>query len=242
MKTFTQLPIDQNSAVKPDTFNVNAGTYIAELNGGLNGNNLPVHSVSTSNIAGSRPYTDIAGSVSGKYAPLQTQGYFWKRRSSSFEGGTDVWTPITTIDLKVDDWSRGWNKLSNLTSWNNFDLQFRAEEGMLSGCANIDWQHGTDTLLCQSGDPVINFSGERGEDWWTDWGVFVNDVLVARSGKIPPKRHTTQLPFSIPVGSVGVSIDIRWQSNISDYATIGLPHGSELLIFSAETWCRNTYR
>lgn len=240
MKTFTQLPITSQGAVKPDTFNVNAGTYIGELNGGLNGNNLPVNSVVTLNIMGSQPYTDISGGVTGKLAPLQTQGYYWKRRSSSFEGATDVWTPITTIDLKTDDWSRGWNKLSNLTSWSSFDLAFETVEGMLSGCANIDWQHGTDTLLCDLSG--IAFSGERGEDWWTDWGVFVNDVLIARSGKMPPKRHTTQLPFSIPVGSNGVTIDIRWQSNISDYNTTGEPHGSELLIFSAETWARNTYR
>tara|TARA_R110002126_G_scaffold84445_3_gene205199 strand:- start:746 stop:1471 length:726 start_codon:yes stop_codon:yes gene_type:complete len=239
-KVFQQLPFGASFAVKPDTFNVDGPTLINELNGGLDGNNLPVLSVETTNIAPSQPVTSIAGAVSGRLAPLQTQGYFWKRRSSSFEGGTDVWTPIVTIDLKTDDWSRGWNKLSNLTNWTSFDLVFDALDGTLVGCANIDWQHGTDTLLCSSGG--LSFSQPRGNDWWCEWGVFVNDTLVARSGKMPPKRHTTSLPFTVPVGSNNINIDVRWQANISDYATIGLPHGSELLVFSAEVWTRNVYR
>ena len=239
-KVFTQLPIGTSFAVKPEVFNVNGPTVINELNGGLDSNNLPVKSIETTHIAGSLPYTDISGPVSGKYAPLQTQGYYWKRRSSSFEGGTDVWTPITTIDLKVDDWSRGWNKLSNLQGWDAFDLQITSLDGAFVGCANIDWQHGTDTLVCDlDGEFTVN---PRGNDWWTEWAVFANDVLIARSGKIPPKRHTTSLPFTIPVGSNDITVDIRWASNISDYNTTGEPHGSELLIFSAETWVRNNYR
>jgi hypothetical protein len=242
MKTFTDLPIEQNGMVKPQILNNNIQKYINEWNGNLNGNNLPVYSVETTHVSLGDPDTIISGAVSGAKCPLTTQGYFWKRRSSSFEGGTDVWTPILTLDLKTDDWSKGWNRLSYYSGFEQFDLNFDAREGMLNGCAIIDWQHGTDTLLCQSGDPVINFSGTRGHDWISEWGVFVNNVLVARTGQIPPKRHTTELPFSIPCGSQNINIDVRWISTISDYSTTGTPHGSEFLVFSAELWVRNTVR
>ena len=113
---------------------------------------------------------------------------------------------------------------------------------MLVGCATIDWAHGTDMMLCGSGDPVINFSGTRGNDWKSEWGVFVNDVLVARTGEIPPKRHTSSIPFSIPCGSQNIKVDVRWISIISDYATTGKPHGSVFEVYSAEIWCRNVIR
>lgn len=241
MKSFTEIPIQQNQATKPETFNKNTQKYINEWNGNLNGNNLPVYSVQSPHVKILGAPTQItAGAVSGTQATLTTQGYYWKRRSSSFEGGTDVWTPILTLDLKTDDWSKGWNRLSYYNGWEAFDLNFDAREGMLVGCATIDWQHGTDCLTVTSDD--LNFAAARGHDWTSEWGVFVNNVLVARSGEIPPKRHTTSLPFSIPCGSQNINIDCRWISTISDYNAPNSPHGSEFLVFSAEVWARNTVR
>lgn len=241
MKVYTEIPIQQNQATKPETFNKNTQKYINEWNGNLNGNNLPVYSVQSSHVKidGGTVSTTV-GSVSGVKAPLTTQGYYWRRRSSSFEGGTDVWTPILTLDLKNDDWSKGWNRISYFSGFEQFDLNFDAREGMLVGCATIDWQHGTDNLtITKDGQ---NFARPRGHDWTSEWGVFVNNVLVARSGEIPPKRHTTSLPFSIPCGSQNINIDCRWISTISDYNAAFPPHGSEFLVFSAEVWARNTVR
>jgi len=242
MKTYTDIPIAQNTMAKPETFNNNFDKYLGEWNGHLNGNNLPVYSVQSNDVKIANFIQGTAGAVSGTQVELQTQGYYTRRRSSSFEGGTDVWTPILTIDLKTDDWGKGWNRLSYYSGFSTWDLVFDAREGMLVGCATIDWQHGTDTLLCQVGDPAVNFSGARGNDWVSEWGVFVNDVLVARTGYMPPKRHTTELPFSIPCGSQKVKVDVRWISSISDYNTTGQPHGSEYEIYSAEVWVRNVVR
>ena len=241
MKIYTEIPIAQNQVAKPENINRNIQKYVNEFNGNLNGNNLPVYSVQTTHvdISGGTVSTTV-GSVSGVKAPLTTQGYFWRRRSSSFEGATDVWTPILTLDLKNDDWSKGWNRISYYTGFEQFDLNFDAREGMLIGCATIDWQHGTDNLTITQ--DAINFAAPRGHDWTSEWGVFVNNVLVARSGEIPPKRHTTSLPFSIPCGSQNINIDVRWISNISDYNAASPPHGSEFLVFSAEVWVRNQVR
>jgi len=240
MKTFTDIPIAQNQAVKPETVNNNFEKYLNEWNGNLNGNNMPVFSVQDDNVQGAKPaFTSIAN-VTKFFADLQTQGYYKVRRSSSFEGNTDVWTPILTLDLKTDDWSKGWNRLQYYSGFEDFSLNFSSTEGMLVGCAIIDWQHGTDALLVNLDE--INFSSARGHDWTSEWGVFVNDVLVGRTGVISPQRHTTEIPFSIPCGSQNIKIDVRWISVISDYNTLGQPHGSEFVVYSAEIWCRNVYR
>jgi len=169
------------------------------------------------------------------------------RRTSSIEGGLDIWTPITSIDLKNDNWSRGWNDIALQTGWTTFPSTFEAREGMLVGCATIDWHHGTDIIAVSSEGLTTYVQG--GFQWWSEWGVFVNDVLVARSGFIYPKRHTTQLPFSIPCGSQPVSITVKWISNIGNLVpatgfTVATPdpHGTSFDIFGATIWTRNIFR
>ena len=243
MKTYTDIPIAQNTMAKPETFNNNIEKYLNEWNGDLNGNNLPVFSVQSNDIKIFNNASTTSGTITGFGTDLQTQGYYRRRRSSSFEGGTDVWTPLLSLDLKTDDWSKGWNKLSYYSGFEEWDLVFDAREGMLVGCVTIDWQHGVDILLANPPEePIIPFGASRGDDWVSEWGVFVNDVLVARTGNMPPRRHTTELPFSIPCGSQKIKVDCRWISSISDYNTNGAPHGSEFVIFSAEVWVRKVVR
>jgi hypothetical protein len=243
MKQWTDIPLHQNEAAKPQTFNNNIEKVLNEYNGNLNGNNLPVYSVQTDDIVDPAPTTGIAGPVSGFRQELTSQGFYSIRRSSSFEGGSDVWTPILQLDLATDDWSKGWNRLAYYSGFNQCLLNFDSREGMLVGCATIDWAHGTDSMVVTAGDdPPISGTSTRGHDWKSEWGVFVNDVLVARTGQIPPKRHTSSIPFSIPCGSQNIKVDVRWISIISDYATTGKPHGSVFEVYSAEIWCRNVIR
>jgi hypothetical protein len=242
MKQWTDIPLHQNEAAKPQTFNNNLEKVLNEYNGNLNGNNLPVYSVQTDDIVDPAPVTGISGAVTGFKQDLTSQGFYSIRRSSSFEGASDVWTPILQLDLKTDDWSKGWNRLTYYSGFSQCLLNFDAREGMLVGCATIDWAHGTDMMLITSGDPPIDFSGTRGNDWTSQWGVFVNDVLVARTAAIPPKRHTSSIPFSIPCGSQTIKVDVRWISVISDYNATGAPHGSVFEVYSAEIWTRNVVR
>jgi len=240
VKTWTDIPLHQNEATKPQTFNNNLEKVLNEYNGNLNGNNLPVYSVQTDDIIDPAPFIGIAGAVSGFKQELTSQGFYSIRRSSSFEGGTDVWTPILQLDLATDDWSKGWNRLTYYSGFSQCLLNFDAREGMLVGCATIDWAHGTDAMIVS--EDGLNFTANRGHDWTSQWGVFVNDVLVARTASIPPKRHTSSIPFSIPCGSQSIKIDVRWISAISDYNTSGTPHGSVFEVYSAEIWTRNVVR
>ena len=247
-KVWTQLPIDQFEAVKPDTVNKNIEAYIGEFNGKLNGLNMPVNSVTIQKLKLPQPEEAFASGLVTKFNSVgSTQGYHFTRRTGTKEGSLDIWTPLATINLKVDNWSRGWNDIALLTNWESFPMQFEAKEGMLVGCATIDWHHGTDMIEITVDGDATRVQG--GFQWWSEWGVFVNDVLVARSGFIYPKRHTTQLPFSIPCGSQPVSITTKWISNtgnlqpVSGYViATAKPHGTVFDIFGATIWCRNEYR
>jgi hypothetical protein len=247
-KVWTQLPIDQFEAVKPDTVNKNIEAYIGEFNGKLNGLNMPVNSVTIQKLKLPQPEEAfVSGPVTKFNSVGSTQGYHFTRRSGTKESNLDIWTPLTTVNLKTDNWTRGWNDIALLNNWESFPMQFEAKEGMLVGCATIDWHHGTDMIEVTTDAGSTRVQG--GFQWWSEWGVFVNDVLVARSGFIYPKRHTTQLPFSIPCGSQPISITVKWISNTGNLqaasgytVSTAKPHGTVFDIFGATIWCRNNYR
>jgi hypothetical protein len=249
-KTFTEIPINQYQQVKPENLNKNIDKYLSQFNGKLDGHNNPVESVQDVHLVlpnnGSFADTGVGADCLQLGTRYPTQSYYKTRRSSSFEPTvTDVWTPIATINLDTGEWSKGFNILTELPDFENFPLTFEAREGQLIGCATIDWEHATQVFLVQvSNDPPAFAPRSRGFDWWSEWGVFVNNILVARSGAIYPRRHTTQIPFTIPVGSQSVTIDVRFLTNTNraNGSPSLLTTSSDFNIFSAEIWCRNVYR
>jgi len=246
MKTYTDVPINQYGQVITNTLNKNSEKYLSEFNGRLDGQNIPVETITNDHLKEPRiptGFTPISGPVSTIGSQCPTQSYFRTARRGWLEGSSDVWTPLTTIDLDSDNWTRGFNSLSSYTGWSNFPLNFNAKEGMLVGCATIDWQHSCQTYNISSGG--FNLAYNRGHEWWTEWGVFVNNVLVARTGKIMPRRHTTQIPFSVPVGSQNIQVDVRFITNTWRVSGAPLPPvntSTDMHIFSAEIWCRNNIR
>ena len=82
-------------------------------------------------------------------------------------------------------------------------------------------------------------------DWWSRWGVFVNDILIAESGECFPRLENLVIPFSVPVGSQAIRIDLRWKTittqalNVSGYTS---DPTTDLELFGAEIMARNTYR
>jgi hypothetical protein len=247
-KSFTQIPIHRFQQVKPETLNKNIDKYLSEFNGKLDGHNNPVettreeHFILPKDVLSTSPGANVL-QLGTSYA---TQSYYKTRRSSSFEEiALDVWTPIATLNLDSAIWSKGFNTLTELPDFENFPLTFQAIEGQIVGCATIDWEHGTQVFNVQVTDGPATFAPRsRGFNWWTEWAVFVNNIPVSRSGAIYPRRHTTQLPFTIPVGSQPITIDVRFLALTN--RAVGSPSllvtSSDFNIFSAEIWARNEYR
>ena len=244
-KTFTDKPIHQFDQVKYDNLDWNLNKHLDQFNGGLDSNNLPVLALGeTKLLEAFTPIPDLSGPITKISSEMPSQAYYFTRRSATQEQAKTIWEPIFETDLDTDTWSAGFNRLVDLdNNFASFPLRFDAKEGMLVGCATIDWEHGNNVFNVDVGGGFFAPRG-RGNDWWSEWAVFVNNVLVARTGNIYPRRHTTQLPFAIPCGSQPVEIECRvkintWRANNSpNLDTTSTP----FKLFSATIWTRNHYR
>ena len=238
MKTFPKKVIGQNHQVTTSSVNDNIEQTVSEFNGNLDGTNMPVDSVTHSNFKDKFvPVAGLTGGMTRQHQRGPTQSYHQSKIYSGEHYGTDVWTPLLSIDLDADNWRRGWNNLHDFARFSEMSLTFPAREGMVTGVATIDWHHGINRVTAPNSNKFT------GNDWWTEWGVFVNNVKVAQSSYIYPRRHTTMLPFSIPVGSGPVTIDVRFKMNTSrDYTTSNKKNDTPFDIFSVDVFARNTYR
>jgi len=235
-KTFTDKPLHQFDQVKTDNITANVDKALDELNGRLDSNNMPVDSVGKDQLKlPANSPLNVAGPINQFGTIFPTQAYYQTYTNPA----ADIYTPVTSVDLDADTWSAGFNTIPELDSGlDGFPLRFDAREGMLIGCATIDWEHGNNVFDVAAG------ARGRGNDWWTEWQVYVNNVSVARTGNIMPRRHTTQLPFAIACGTQPVTIDVRCK--INTWWAAGMPSldvtSTDFKIFSATIWCRNQFR
>lgn len=241
-KTYTKRPIQKFQAVKPENINDNVEATIQQVNGNLNANNFPVDSLHFDKFA-APTYQDQTsnGNLVLSYSGA-TQNYHRVKRWNVEQAGLDVWEPVESIDLSTDNWSSGWNKLVDYGSFDYTYLDFDAQEGMLIGCAVIDFMHGYNRLRWT--DDNNTFFIWYGFEWTTQWAVFVNDTKVAETSFVYPQRITCNLPFKVPVGSQKVKIDLRWRSITTDAigsGFLGNP-STPIDIYGAELWTRNIKR
>lgn len=239
MKTYPERPLEQFDAVKPETINQNLDATLAELNGNLDANNLPVASVTEDKIVGSELVDNYSGLVDKASVEYSTQSYHYCRRWGWDSGGSDD-TPDSTLNLKNSAWRRGYNSLTEMTNYEEFYLDFNAKQGMLVGQATVDWEHGANVFDISALGKNVAF----GQKQWSRIGVFVNNILVAETGNIYPRRHTTCIPFSIPIGSQSVRIEVKFITNVG--GIIGAApldnNPCPFYLFGAEVVCRNVYR
>ncbi len=241
-KTYDKKPAFRFQATKPENINDNITNTLSEVNGNLNSNNFPVDSLTFDNF-GDPTSTDTTAN-GNKVLSYEgaTQNYHRVRRFNVADAGLDVWEPVTSINLPSANWSSGWNKLVDYGSFDYTYLEFDAQEGMLTGTAVIDFMHGLDRIVYSANDTT--FRVFFGFDWTTQWGVFVNDVLVAQTSNIYPRRITSTIPFKIPTGSQIIKIDLRWKATTSD--AIGTAYQGNpsrpIDIYGAEIMVRNTKR
>lgn len=216
---------------------------VSELNGGLDGNNMPLESITRGKFV--QPVVDSSNPLQDNYIyPSQT--YFI----------SDECENISTI--QSTDWQLGWNKFEQLTGGadpKGFVLNFEAKEGMLKGEACIDFEHRMSIFLYvydPPADPPIDGSLTKDEHSG-ELGVFVNDVLVARTGPvwIAGGRHSYVIPWSTPIGSGPTHVDVRWSIDFKNIKftptgggiyTFKENHINPINVYSRMLWTRNEYR
>jgi len=241
MKKFDKIAQRQFDQVKEETLYSNVKEQISNYNGQLDGQNLPINSIDLDKLP-DPVFTDTStATTAGLKWVGETQAYYRVRRSQFLDvAGFDYNNPILTFNLNSADYRSGWNNVIDLTNFFDFYLNFEARSGMLHGCADLNFRHGYDIT-----EEVGTGVGEEwGFDWWTNWGVFVNDVLVAETGRVYPRLENLVLPFAIPVGSQDIRIELKFQTTTSN---INFPAGtypakptSNLEIYALQLWANNS--
>ena len=217
---------------------------VGELNGSLDQNNMPLDTVDRTRLV-PPVQTVVAG------PPAQTS-YTYPSQSYHIASVCN-----TSVSIPVTEWSMGWNAFeasSNASNRSGFVLDFTAQEGMLKGEAVIDFEHRQSYFLFVAKLDIVTAYGALIKDQHTgELGVFVNDVLVARTGPvyIACGRHTYTIPYATPVKSGPVHVDVRWlldYKNIYKTFTAGTSYGIgvnqiyPIQVRSRQLWCRNQYR
>jgi hypothetical protein len=242
MKVFTQVGQKNYDQVKPENINDNTRSVVGEYNGRLDGQNFPVETIDKFKLAPPTLTSVGALNVFGFKHVGQTQDYHFVRRWNTYEGGLNVHLPLYSFNLQSNDWSSGWNNLCDIDfTFNNLFLEFEAESGTLHGCFDINFRHGTDIMLDSSGELHQVWSN----DWWSRWGLFCNDILIAETGRVYPRLENLSVPFKLFVGTQPVRLELRWQTvNTSPEQALGVGTQpiSIMEIYGASIWCCNTKR
>ena len=242
MKVFTQVGQNNYDQVKPESINDNTRAVIGEYNGRLDGQNFPVGTIDKLKLAPPTLTSQSTTDVFGFKHEGQTQDYHFVRRWNTYEGGINVHLPLYNFDLQNNSWSSGWNNLSDIDAdFNDLVLQFDAHSGTLHGCFDINFRHGVDRFRDTGASPEMR---SWSTDWWSRWGLFCNDVLIAESGRVYPRLENLSIPYKIFVGSQPVRLELKWQTiNTSAQEEYGVSvHESRMEIYGAAIWCCNTKR
>jgi hypothetical protein len=241
MKVYTQVGQKDNDQVKPENINDNTRTVISEYNGKLDGQNFPVQTIDKLKLAPSVLTSQSTAKVFAFKHIGQTQDYHYVRRWNTYEGSKTIHQPLVTFDLQAENWSSGWNDLVNIDAdYEGVVLQFDAKNGTLSGCFDINFRHGLDVITNSSGTDVA-----FGQDWWSRWGLFCNDILIAETGRVYPRLANLSVPFKFLVGSQPVRLELKWQTittNPEDDLGVDTNPSSIMEIYGASIWTCNTKR
>ena len=215
-RTYTTRTLLDKGQVKEEDFNSEVQGALQEFNGQLDGHQLPINTIKNTHLKQPTTSTDYA-SLDGTYSSyMTTQGY---HQSEWVQGESAISIQYNNTLYA----GNGWIRLSSLQSQYGSDkggaqITFDALEGMLAGCAVIDfnWFAGEAKKHNEVGTNYYLY----GLDQTIEWGVFVDNVLVSKSGNIWPRRMTLNLPYSVPISSKPVTVDIRFRLTFLDPASV----------------------
>lgn len=250
-KTYTQqLPVSRDFVIAED-YNAEARGVLAEFNGQLDAQQLPMSTwvedrFTQGDNLDAVIKTTPAGASAGTGQRLPSQTY--ARTTTAIvafaqdvgaSGGSDILGPPSKVyATNSSDWQPGWNALSKFVA-DGVYLKVSCFEGTIKGCAI------TDIAYYFGEKSNMGGTGNNGTDQRVDLGVFVDNVLVARTGYQPSKRHTYCLPFAIPVPTRPVTVDLRFRalySGIVGNNPYYYVSDTNVSIYNSTLWVRNQYR
>lgn len=263
-RQYTQRTFIGGNLANAEDWNSELSTAASELNGQLDQNNMPLAAVDDPKMADPVTVVDVDNTAVARFfvahSYMPTQSYHISECSDA--DPTDLTFFTTTFN--PDDWRRAWHRLAEKritpVGFTDFyagsELKFQAQEGMIVGeiLFDVSWRISYWSWIAETVETGETFSGATPRnDAFVEVGVFVNDVCCARTDfQWNGGRFTYHLPFSTPIGTVPVLIDIRFRlkfDNVREPAsgpstTFSITEDwiNPLQIRDSQIWARNVYR
>lgn len=187
-RQYTQTAIMPQQITKASDINSEFRSVTTEINGILDQNNMPLESVSKAKVVDPVFVTEYqsptASAHNVKHTYMASQSY----HTSRFCGPDgEVLEPVTTIPQS--DWTLGWIKLNlfrkessgGVDYFPGSGISFDAKEGMIVGEIQMDTDWRTSYITRQFQQQPEPDSVYLYEEYFIEWGVFVNDVCCGRT-------------------------------------------------------------
>jgi hypothetical protein len=253
-RQYTQRAFIGGNIANAEDWNAELSSAGSELSGQLDQNNMPLDTVNSTRVAPAVVVTEVDNS--GAVRDLITHTYMQSQSyhvSSSCLLDTNPGSLTYSTAWQKADWQLGWMRLAEkrlvviggTTYYAGSELRFDSKEGMVVGEAFIDatWRGSYLTGLIDGvgvGSPrVRNFA---------EFGVFVNDVCVARTGlQFLGGRFTFVIPYSTPVATQECFIDLRFRLQYTNQKksstfTVVTEDIAPFTLGDSGVWARNQYR
>lgn len=259
-RQYTQRAFIGGNIANAEDWNGELSTAASELSGQLDQNNMPLDTVDSTRLLPAVVVTEVDNS--GAVHDLITHTYMQSQSyhvSSSCLLDTNPGTLTYNTAWPKEDWQLGWMRLAEkrfvtlgpTTYYAGSELRFDAKEGMLVGEALIDatWRAGwTDGYSGSVQDPPVVFHWYSHVENFAEFGVFVNDVCVARTGlQFLGGRFTFVIPYNTPVATQECLVDLRFRLIYKNHTMpISLRSIQDNLapftLGDSGVWARNQYR
>tara|TARA_R100001463_G_scaffold82651_3_gene137286 strand:- start:1532 stop:2293 length:762 start_codon:yes stop_codon:yes gene_type:complete len=251
-RTWTVKTAKTRDQFKAEHFNEPANAVASQFNGKLDQHNMPLDSVMHADLA-DPVYGANAFSVQTKSSYMPTQSYHtavWDIDSTAGLDTTEFGTAVYTTNFSSDNWNAKWNSFPASPVSQGSRVKFNAQEGMIYGgvTASVERRSGrARNQYGQGGNVGAEFN--IGQSNWHELGVFVNGILCGRSGELNNGSYTVDIPFSTPIGTEFVSIEVKWMADQLVFKDGSVASGTatndayqQYICSGIFLWARNQFR
>lgn len=263
-RQYTQRAFIGGNLANAEDWNAELSTAASEMSGQLDQNNMPLVSVGDVQMIDPTTVVDVDNSgvarffIAHSYMP--TQSYHISQTSDVDPTDASFYTTTFT----PDEWRRGWHRLAEkritpvggVNYYAGSELKFQAQEGMIVGEVLFDasWRISYWSWTAEPTEGGQTFTGATSRnDAFIEVGVFVNDVCCARTDyQWLGGRFTYHIPFSTPIGTTPVLIDIRFRLKFDNekapasgpVTTYSIKENwiNPFQVRDSAIWARNVYR
>lgn len=240
-RIYTARSIADGGILAADDINVEQDAALAEFNGNLDSNNLPLEAFKRS---GNNIQVPTYAAVGVQKSSVGVANSYYRSESTGVK---------FSLDLSTDSHVPGWNRVRTTSGQDaGCVLEFDAREGMLKGIALINIERRGSFLSSETGGTTVYPAHSNDRKFAVS--VRVNGVMVAESGDLYPRRTTICLPWATPIGTQPVVIDTWWKAEVRPMTdagtyggtTIAYPSPAEqfppITMYECVLWARNQVR